>query len=287
MHFLKLMNQYWYIIINRISDFFRFPYFLLKVIFYPRVPSRIRCVFSHYISLGLFLILFLAFAVFDGFKIAGQVYRASQVDQWQRICLQSRRRWFESEDPWRRKWEPAPVFFPGKPLNTGAGTCSPWGHREWSTTEPTSILHTCSGLLQDLPLWRDLSGVFLMFWLGLWAWGRRSQTRRHFHHIVLRVQASSKTWMLKWPLIHLDEVKWGNFSAIKLLFIHPLFHTILFGRKPLCINTYINYLEVLYMGDLSLFPHLLIYFYLYGLMNINFYTLGYNPILYLSAQIIP
>lgn len=69
---------------------------------------------------------------------------------------------------------------------------------------------------------------------------------------------------------HLDEVKWGNLSAMKLLFIHPLFHTILFGRKPLCINTYINYLELLYMGDLSLFPHLLIYFYLYGLRNINF-----------------
>lgn len=69
---------------------------------------------------------------------------------------------------------------------------------------------------------------------------------------------------------HLDEVKWGNLSAMKLLFVHPLFHTILFGRKPLCINTYINYLELLYMGDLSLFPHLLIYFYLYGLRNINF-----------------
>ena len=69
---------------------------------------------------------------------------------------------------------------------------------------------------------------------------------------------------------HLDEVKWGNLSTMKLLFIHPLFHTILFGRKPLCINTYINYLELLYMGDLSLFPHLLIYFYLYGLRNINF-----------------
>ena len=31
--------------------------------------------------------------------------------------------------PWRRKWQPTPVFLPGKFQRSLAG-CSPWGHKE-------------------------------------------------------------------------------------------------------------------------------------------------------------
>ena len=38
--------------------------------------------------------------------------------------------------PWRRKWQPTPVFLPGKShgQRSLAGH-SPWGRREWDTTE--------------------------------------------------------------------------------------------------------------------------------------------------------
>ena len=39
------------------------------------------------------------------------------VAQWQRICLQCRRCWFDpwvGKIPWGRKWQPTPVFLLGK-----------------------------------------------------------------------------------------------------------------------------------------------------------------------------
>ena len=43
------------------------------------------------------------------------------------ICLQCRRQGF---DPWRRKWQPTPVFLAGKPHGQrGLVGYSPWGPR--------------------------------------------------------------------------------------------------------------------------------------------------------------
>ena len=44
--------------------------------------------------------------------------------------------------PWRRKWQPTPVFLPGKSHGQRSlGGCSPWGGKEWDTTEHfTSLL---------------------------------------------------------------------------------------------------------------------------------------------------
>ena len=39
--------------------------------------------------------------------------------------------------PWRRKWQPTPVFLPGKSL---VGY-SPWGHEEWDTTKRLNTTH--------------------------------------------------------------------------------------------------------------------------------------------------
>ena len=52
-----------------------------------------------------------------------------------KICLQCRRPWF-GKIPWRRKWQPTPVFLPGKARGqrslVGYG---PWGCKELDTTE--------------------------------------------------------------------------------------------------------------------------------------------------------
>ena len=42
------------------------------------------------------------------------------------------------EDPWRRKWQPAPLFLPGKPYGQRSLVgYSPWGHKESDVTEHT------------------------------------------------------------------------------------------------------------------------------------------------------
>ena len=41
-----------------------------------------------------------------------------------------------SEFPWRRKWQPSPVFLPGESHGWRSLVgCSPWGHREQDTAE--------------------------------------------------------------------------------------------------------------------------------------------------------
>ena len=68
--------------------------------------------------------------------------RATQVAQWERICLQCRihrRRRFDSlvrKIPWRRAWQPTPLFLPGESLGQRilAG-CSPWGYSLWDPKE--------------------------------------------------------------------------------------------------------------------------------------------------------
>ena len=44
----------------------------------------------------------------------------------------------EDSLPWRRAWQPTPVFLPGKShgQKSMAG-CSPWGHKESDMTEAT------------------------------------------------------------------------------------------------------------------------------------------------------
>ena len=53
--------------------------------------------------------------------------------RWWRICLQWRRPGFDSwvgKTPWRREWQPTPVFFPGKSHGQRSlEGYSPWGHR--------------------------------------------------------------------------------------------------------------------------------------------------------------
>ena len=46
------------------------------------------------------------------------------------------------EAPWRRAWQPTPVFLPGEsPWTEEPGGCSPWGRKESDVTEATE--HAC------------------------------------------------------------------------------------------------------------------------------------------------
>ena len=41
--------------------------------------------------------------------------------------------------PWRREWQPTPIFLPGKSHGQRSLVgCSPWGHKELDTTEATN-----------------------------------------------------------------------------------------------------------------------------------------------------
>ena len=58
---------------------------------------------------------------------------ASHMAQWQRACLPVQETQVQSlgwEEPWRRKWQPAPVFLPGKSHGQrNLVGYSPWGHK--------------------------------------------------------------------------------------------------------------------------------------------------------------
>ena len=52
--------------------------------------------------------------------------------------------WIQScgwEDPWRREWQPTPVFLPRKShRQRGLVGYSPWGHKESDRTEQLTLL---------------------------------------------------------------------------------------------------------------------------------------------------
>ena len=63
--------------------------------------------------------------------------------QWQQIRLQCRRPGFDpwvGKIPWRRKWQPTPVFLPGEShAQRSLVGYSPWGHKESDTTERLTL----------------------------------------------------------------------------------------------------------------------------------------------------
>ena len=51
--------------------------------------------------------------------------------------------------PWRRKWQPTPVFFPGESHRQRSPvSCSPWGHKESDTTKVTYCEELACALTQ-------------------------------------------------------------------------------------------------------------------------------------------
>ena len=53
--------------------------------------------------------------------------------------------------PWRRKWQPTPVFLPGKSYGQRSlAGYSPWGHKEYVMTEVTEHIALWASLLAQL-----------------------------------------------------------------------------------------------------------------------------------------
>ena len=61
----------------------------------------------------------------------------------ERICLWCRKPEFDPwvrKIPWRREWQPTPVFLSGEFHGQGILVgYVPWGHRELDTTEPLTL----------------------------------------------------------------------------------------------------------------------------------------------------
>ena len=65
-----------------------------------------------------------------------QAWDSSGCDPWVR------------KNPWRRKWQPTPIFLPGKfHEQRSLADYSPWSPKEWDTTEHRTHTHTHTMLL--------------------------------------------------------------------------------------------------------------------------------------------
>ena len=87
-------------------------------------------------------------------------------------CRRRKRQQFDPwvrKIPWRRKWQPTPIFLPGKfhRLRSLAGY-SPWGHKESDITERPTLSLFLFSVLNELT-----AGVW-----SLWQFSEESKARR-------------------------------------------------------------------------------------------------------------
>jgi len=64
--------------------------------------------------------------------------------------------------PWRREWQPTPLFLSGK--STGQRSlagCSPWGHKELDMTEHTHTHTHTHKLLTQVTTWMHIKNIWL------------------------------------------------------------------------------------------------------------------------------
>ena len=66
----------------------------------------------------------------------------------QSVCLQCGFDPWVEKFPWRRKWQPSPVFLPGEAHRSRSlAGYSPWGRKELDVTERLSFFHSLPKLL--------------------------------------------------------------------------------------------------------------------------------------------
>ena len=97
--------------------------------------------------------------------------------RWWSVCLQCRRPGFSpwvGKILWRRKWQPNPVFLPGKVQGQRSLVgYSPWGNKELDTTEQLHfhfLLLLSTGSRQTC--FRSCSVRAQQLWQALFLWGR-------------------------------------------------------------------------------------------------------------------
>ena len=110
-------------------------------------PSKLSSLFSCPLSLTKHFVLLIT-SIAENYSgwLAQVYYRLPLCFSWYRICLQCGRPGFEpwvGKIPWRREWQPTPVFWPGE-FHELYG---PWGRKESDMTERPS-LHFTSQITQ-------------------------------------------------------------------------------------------------------------------------------------------
>ena len=94
--------------------------------------------------------------------------RDSLVAQWERICLQCRRHEFSpwvGKIPWRRKWQPTPVFSPGESHEQRSlAGCSLWGRMrvrlsDWVTEQQYRIQNRDNAMRHQMKYHEDYGSV--------------------------------------------------------------------------------------------------------------------------------
>ena len=104
--------------------------------------SALRVVSSAYLRLLIFLRAILIPACASSspaFHLMYSAYDFPGGSEVKSVCLECRRPGFDpwvGKIPWRRKWQPTPVLFPGKSHGRRSLVgYSPWGRKESDTTE--------------------------------------------------------------------------------------------------------------------------------------------------------
>ena len=108
-----------------------------------------------------------------------QLYVASQVVQGKASACRSRRRKRLRFDPWvekilwSRKWQPTPIFLPGKFYGQRSLEGSPWHLKELDTTEDPRM-HCAAGTVYSLSLydstWKEVRLLSPFYRRGNWGW---------------------------------------------------------------------------------------------------------------------
>ena len=100
--------------------------------------------FLQKMTAGIFFLLEITFNLLVNFRYIAILTNLPGGSDGKNICLQCRRPGFEpwvGKIPWRRKWQPTPVFLPGKSHGRRSlAGYSPWGFKESDMTE---WLHFC------------------------------------------------------------------------------------------------------------------------------------------------
>ena len=83
--------------------------------------------------------------------------KVKNLDAFQETWVQS----LVGKIPWRRKWQPTPVFLPGEsPGQRSLAGYSSWGHTEWDMTEQLTLsMLKCVHVLTEV----FLTDVFIDF----------------------------------------------------------------------------------------------------------------------------
>ena len=66
--------------------------------------------------------------------------------------------------PWRRKWQPTPIFLPGKSLGQRGLVYHPWGHKESDTTKQ---LNNKSNVIMKQDTAHGFAGITWFDFVGL------------------------------------------------------------------------------------------------------------------------